>query len=556
MKKIYIASVLLSGILFLSVSAVFAYTNITATEAAGLIHAETSLMIVDVREEDEFCDERGHISCAVNYPYNSGQFHKRYEKLLRDAPILLICRSGNRSLQASKYLDSKGYANIYNMLGGMKAWSGETVSCDDPPCMASHLYYPHIASGGGWETEIWLINSNPAQTLSGVLTVYTDGGEAAADPVKIRLAPFARKEIIVGREFAAADRAGYAVFVSDVKSNLFSGGLKFYKEGEFRVAIPAPTDDAADMDEMYLAHIASGQDWWTGVSVLNTADASARMTVEFNTGDSVPLTLAGKEHRSFTIKALFGGSPPENLQSAVIRGADSIVGLELFGSEAASGNHYLSGILLNGNAATSLYFPHMAADGEWWTGIVAYNPSGMMEMITITPFRQDGTVLAAEAISLVLMPAERYTAAFSSLGLPPDTAWLWIRSSEPVSGFELFGTYDGTRLAGYTGVDIAGTEGVFPKLEKDGWTGIAFVNIGGDTAVIRLTAHDDGGRSIAARELRVSPNEKRMGTAEEMFSGSNIAAAAYVHYSSDQKLVAFQLNGSSDGMMLDGQPAQ
>ena len=49
------------------------------------------------------------------------------------------------------------------------------------------------------------------------------------------------------------------------------------------------------------------------------------------------------------------------------------------------------------------------------------------------------------------------------------------------------------QLAGYTGVGISGKAGVFAKLEKDGWTGIAFVNIENGSATVTLTAYDDNG---------------------------------------------------------------
>ena len=111
----------------------FAYTNVEIGEAVELINNNGSLIIVDVRELGEFCDVSGHILCSINYPYNSGVFDEKYDELPVNGDILIVCRSGNRRSKASQFLFSKGYLNVYNMLGGMNAWTGETVSCGEDP---------------------------------------------------------------------------------------------------------------------------------------------------------------------------------------------------------------------------------------------------------------------------------------------------------------------------------------------------------------------------------------------------------------------------------------
>ena len=53
-----------------------------------------------------------------------------------------------------------------------------------------------------------------------------------------------------------------------------------------------------------------------------------------------------------------------------------------------------------------------------------------------------------------------------ALNLPAGTAWFSLQSQNPLIGFELFGTRDGKRLAGFSAVDIEGEDGIFPKVEK------------------------------------------------------------------------------------------
>ena len=96
--------------------------------------------------------------------------------------------------------------------------------------------------------------------------------------------------------------------------------------------------------------------------------------------------------------------------------------------------------------------------------------------------------------------------------------------------------------------------GIFPKIEKSGWTGIAFVNTEASAASVTLTAYNDNGTVVATQTLTVGGYAKVVNYPETIFT-QNIGAATYIAYSSDKNVVGFQLNGSTDGTMLDGLPA-
>jgi rhodanese-related sulfurtransferase len=67
---------------------------------------------VDVRSEMEF--KRGHVKGAVNIPLE--QLQRRYKEIegLGQTPVIVYCRSGNRSGQAVSHLRQMGFDNIYN----------------------------------------------------------------------------------------------------------------------------------------------------------------------------------------------------------------------------------------------------------------------------------------------------------------------------------------------------------------------------------------------------------------------------------------------------------
>ncbi len=130
--KMELRAMLLVANLFLTAFGVGACASrdVTPERAQKLVASKDNLVVIDVREPSEYCDKRGHIPGALNYPYTSGVLEARYEELPKDRPILVVCRSGHRSKLAAEFLRSHGFSKVYDMTGGMNAWQGETAPCD------------------------------------------------------------------------------------------------------------------------------------------------------------------------------------------------------------------------------------------------------------------------------------------------------------------------------------------------------------------------------------------------------------------------------------------
>ncbi len=101
------------------------YTQISQEEAKEMMTRDDGHVIVDVRRQDEY--DAGHIPGAILIPNESigcdaPEALPDYEQI-----ILIYCRSGNRSKQASEKLAAMGYKNIYEF-GGINTWTGEIVT--------------------------------------------------------------------------------------------------------------------------------------------------------------------------------------------------------------------------------------------------------------------------------------------------------------------------------------------------------------------------------------------------------------------------------------------
>ena len=121
---------LLLSVLFLAGCALPAgqevsYRQINMDEAITMMEEESGYIILDVRTPEEFADK--HIPGAINIPNETISTEEIPELPDKDQLILVYCRSGNRSKQASEKLAALGYTNIVEF-GGINDWPGETAT--------------------------------------------------------------------------------------------------------------------------------------------------------------------------------------------------------------------------------------------------------------------------------------------------------------------------------------------------------------------------------------------------------------------------------------------
>ena len=101
------------------------YRQVNAEEADSMMEEESGYIILDVRTAQEYSEK--HIPGAINIPNETIGTEDIPELPDKEQLILVYCRSGNRSKQASEKLVKLGYTNIVEF-GGINDWAGETVS--------------------------------------------------------------------------------------------------------------------------------------------------------------------------------------------------------------------------------------------------------------------------------------------------------------------------------------------------------------------------------------------------------------------------------------------
>ena len=90
------------------------------------------LLIVDVRSQDEFLGELGHVPGSKLMVLD--ELPQTIFTLPKDKPVVFVCRSGSRSGHATLLATENGFDEVYNMMGGMILWNQEnleTSNCNE-----------------------------------------------------------------------------------------------------------------------------------------------------------------------------------------------------------------------------------------------------------------------------------------------------------------------------------------------------------------------------------------------------------------------------------------
>ena len=85
------------------------------------LNSISNKQLVDVRTQNEF--KNGHLAGALLIDYNNKDFKANVSKLDKNKPVFVYCASGGRSGSAAEVLVELGFKQIYDLKGGMNAWS-------------------------------------------------------------------------------------------------------------------------------------------------------------------------------------------------------------------------------------------------------------------------------------------------------------------------------------------------------------------------------------------------------------------------------------------------
>ncbi len=92
--------------------------EVSPTDFLATMAGRPATLLVDVREAWEL--EVARLDGALHIPM--AEVPARLAELDRGRDVVVMCRSGGRSLSVARYLEAQGYASVANLTGGILAW--------------------------------------------------------------------------------------------------------------------------------------------------------------------------------------------------------------------------------------------------------------------------------------------------------------------------------------------------------------------------------------------------------------------------------------------------
>jgi len=230
--------------------------------------------------------------------------------------------------------------------------------------------------------------------------------------------------------------------------------------------------------------------------------------------------------------------------------AQPLVGVEVFGRNPEVLDLQQSvGVSLSSQTAEELFFVHIARDtANFWTGIVAINLADVAAEVAIQAYDLNGMPLG-QLTSRTFAAGEKVTWAVTDTSQPfgEGAAWLRLRSDQPMTGYELFGTVgEADQWAGFEAVTNLGTRLVIPHLEDGvrdgGFTGIAIINPAESDLELELLLVAGDGTIKDTADDTVAPFLQKLSIVSTLFE-SAIEEGDYVVVTGNQPMAGFELYG-------------
>lgn len=419
------------------------------------------------------------------------------------------------------------------------------------------LFMPFLVEDGNLSSSIGLINTTASE--ADIVVVGLDERGRSLISKSLTLVPNGRFYVSGLRFFGKAnnmDRAreirwvkvastqrlvGYTNATTRDRSQLMSVGAVSHLSS----AVLAP-------------HIARDtRQWYTRAILVNVDEEmhpidfkDATQTMQISPG------LAANHQMDFRFSSVFQGELPRWGEFKSRDGKPTIAGFEMFGR--VDGKREMAAlemvdareknpnfIRVNGN----LYFTHVAKDtASFWTGISLINMSSSPATYNLVGYDDDGQI-ATRLDAQILPPGGKLLDITQNIfGIDSSISWLMVETDDQLAGFELFGDWTGTRLAGFKAANATTDTLYFPHIQVDdvSFTGINLLNLGSLPVDLEIRAFNDRGEVLAEVQDQLGPFTKMVKLAQDLFAGGQLPpGTTYLRIKGNQKsLAGFQLFGS------------
>jgi len=323
--------------------------------------------------------------------------------------------------------------------------------------------------------------------------------------------------------------------------------------------------------QLFVPHIAERvETWYTRANVVNGQSETISSVLKAGAVEQATANSASYTKDRIDFVESFGGFIPADASwgqfideggdatlagneiFGTVDGTDQVVGLGLFGAPAANPNF---------TAITDqLYFTHIAQSADFWTGIALVNLGNATLEIPVKAYGAEGALVGTGTVTLAAGDKRVWEISrfFDEAGITGTVLWMELTTEGSVSGYELFGTTDTTRMAGLEATSEPSESICMPFVDTSGehWHGMAVVNTSEQPAELTLTLRDDvGGEATAPVTVTLAGKEKRIFLLTDLFEGLPLTGA-WLQLNANRPIVGFELFGNQGDSHMSGLLAQ
>lgn len=346
------------------------------------------------------------------------------------------------------------------------------------------FYFPHFQQDVGWQTFVAIANPND-QEAEVALAFYRDDGSLLK--VQHFNIPYNGKQ---GFTLSSLGVTGGGWIKVD--SDLPVVGLLNFDDyanrmGSMSGVTPTPF--------VYFPHFHQDANWQTFYAIVNPSDSPAQITITFYRDSG---SVAGTESLTLNARSKIGRFAISGSGWIAVQSDTPIVGMLNFDDY-----HNRMGTIEHAPypPSSGLYFPHFQQDAGWQTFYAIVNPLDTSTSITVTYYREDGSIISTDTSTL---------GAHCKFGrfVVAGAGWIKVNTIEhPIVGMLNFDDYHnrmGSIVAATPQSSI-----VFPHFHQDAnWqTFYAFVNLGPSSA-FTSTYYRAAGSTITSTSTTVATNSK------------------------------------------------
>ena len=123
MNKKVLTFYMITGLLILLTVQLQAQSSqlLSVSEFEKKLSATKDKIVLDVRTQGEYAS--GHLTNAMMIDYYKSDFKQQLTKLDKSTPVFVYCAAGGRSGSATEILTGMGFKQVFDLEGGMKAWT-------------------------------------------------------------------------------------------------------------------------------------------------------------------------------------------------------------------------------------------------------------------------------------------------------------------------------------------------------------------------------------------------------------------------------------------------